>query len=142
MNHGIGKYLGITTLEINGVHKDYLQIKYQGSDKLFVPVDQIDLVQKYVGAEEKEPKLYKLGGSEWKRVKRKVQSSVQDIADDLIKLTRKGKHQKGMLSVRTGICNVNLKQHFLIKKPKTSFVRLQKLKRHGTTTANGSFALW
>lgn len=95
VNHGIGKYLGITTLEINGVHKDYLQIKYQGSDKLFVPVDQIDLVQKYVGAEEKEPKLYKLGGSEWKRVKRKVQSSVQDIADDLIKLYAEREASKG-----------------------------------------------
>lgn len=86
VNHGIGKYLGIETLEINGVHKDYMKIKYQGTDKLYVPVDQIDLVQKYVGTEGKEPKLYKLGGSEWKRVKRKVQSSVQDIAEDLIKL--------------------------------------------------------
>ncbi|MEI5909498.1 transcription-repair coupling factor [Bacillus spongiae] len=85
-NHGIGKYLGIETLEINGVHKDYLHLKYQGSDKLYVPVEQIDLVQKYVASENKEPKLYKLGGSEWTRVKRKVQSSVQDIADDLIKL--------------------------------------------------------
>jgi len=86
VNHGIGKYLGIETLEINGIHKDYMKIKYQGTDKLYVPVDQINLVQKYVGTEGKEPKLYKLGGSEWKRVKRKVESSVQDIAEDLIKL--------------------------------------------------------
>lgn len=86
MNHGIGKYLGIETLEINGIHKDYMKIKYQGTDKLYVPVEQINLVQKYVGTEGKEPKLYKLGGSEWKRVKRKVESSVQDIAEDLIKL--------------------------------------------------------
>ncbi len=61
VNHGIGKYLGIETLEINGIHKDYLNIHYQGSDKLYVPVDQIDQVQKYVGSEGKEPKLYKLG---------------------------------------------------------------------------------
>lgn len=86
VNHGIGKYLGIETLEINGIHKDYMKIKYQGTDKLYVPVEQIHLVQKYVGTEGKEPKLYKLGGSEWKRVKRKVESSVQDIAEDLIKL--------------------------------------------------------
>lgn len=71
INHGIGKYLGIETLEINGIHKDYLNIHYQGSDKLYVPVEQIDQVQKYVGSEGKEPKLYKLGGSEWKRVKKK-----------------------------------------------------------------------
>lgn len=71
VNHGIGKYLGIETLMINGVHKDYLHITYKGNDKLYVPVDQIDLVQKYVGAEGKDPKMYKLGGSEWKRVKKK-----------------------------------------------------------------------
>ncbi|UFU01526.1 transcription-repair coupling factor (plasmid) [Radiobacillus kanasensis] len=85
-NHGIGKYLGIETLEVNGLHKDFMLVKYSGDDKLFVPIDQIDLVQKYVGSEGKEPKLYKLGGSEWKKVKSKVQSTVEDIADDLIKL--------------------------------------------------------
>ncbi|QPC48472.1 transcription-repair coupling factor [Mangrovibacillus cuniculi] len=86
VNHGIGRYLGIETLEINGVHKDYLHLRYSGDDKLYVPVEQIDLVQKYVGSEGKEPKIYKLGGSDWKRVKNKVEKSVQDIADDLIKL--------------------------------------------------------
>ncbi|MBU8710837.1 transcription-repair coupling factor [Bacillus subtilis] len=95
INHGIGKYLGIETLEINGIHKDYLNIHYQGSDKLYVPVEQIDQVQKYVGSEGKEPKLYKLGGSEWKRVKKKVETSVQDIADDLIKLYAEREASKG-----------------------------------------------
>ncbi|MDQ0187975.1 transcription-repair coupling factor [Cytobacillus sp. FSL W7-1323] len=95
VNHGIGKYLGIETLEINGVHKDYLNIRYQGSDQLYVPVEQIDLVQKYVGSESKEPKIYKLGGNDWKKVKKKVQSSVEDIADDLIKLYAEREASKG-----------------------------------------------
>ncbi|WP_163102906.1 transcription-repair coupling factor [Peribacillus alkalitolerans] len=95
VNHGIGKYLGIETLEINGIHKDYLNIRYQGTDQLYVPVDQIDLVQKYVASEGKEPKMYKLGGSDWKRVKSKVQSSVQNIADDLIKLYAEREASKG-----------------------------------------------
>jgi transcription-repair coupling factor (superfamily II helicase) len=86
INHGIGKYLGIETKEILGIHKDYLHIRYAGGDSLFVPIEQIDHVQKYVGSEEKEPKIYSLGGSEWKRVKNKVKSSVKDIAEDLIKL--------------------------------------------------------
>ncbi|ODP29984.1 Transcription-repair-coupling factor [Paenibacillus nuruki] len=85
-NHGIGKYMGIGTLEVAGIHKDYMHIMYAGGDKLSVPIEQIDLIQKYVGSEEKEPKVYKLGGNEWTRVKSKVRSSVQDIADDLIKL--------------------------------------------------------
>lgn len=87
VNHGIGKFVGIGTLEVGGIHKDYLHIMYAGGDKLSVPIEQIDLIQKYVGAEEgKEPKVYKLGGADWNRVKSKVRSSVQDIADDLIKL--------------------------------------------------------
>ncbi len=95
VNHGIGKYLGIETLEVGDIHKDYMHISYAGNDKLYVPVEQIDLVQKYVGSEEKDPKLYALGGSEWKKVKRKVRSSVQDIADDLIKLYAEREHSKG-----------------------------------------------
>ena len=83
---GLVNILELKHLVINGVHKDYLHIRYQGSDKLYVPVEQIDLVQKYVGSEGKEPKIYKLGGTDWKKVKKKVQSSVEDIADDLIKL--------------------------------------------------------
>ncbi|MFQ3546539.1 transcription-repair coupling factor [Halobacillus rhizosphaerae] len=94
-NHGIGKYLGIETLEMNGTHKDFLMVKYSGNDKLFVPIDQIDLIQKYVGSEGKEPKVYKLGGSEWGKVKRRVQASVEDIADDLIELYAEREASKG-----------------------------------------------
>ncbi|MBG9772329.1 transcription-repair coupling factor [Brevibacillus laterosporus] len=86
INHGIGKYLGIETKEILGIHKDYLHVQYAGGDSLFVPIDQIDHVQKYVGSEEAQPKIYNLGGNEWKRVKSKVETSVKDIAEDLIKL--------------------------------------------------------
>ncbi len=85
-NHGIGKYLGIGTMEVAGIHKDYLHIMYAGGDRLSVPVEQFDLIQKYIGSEEKEPKISKLGGQEWNRVKSKVRSSVKDIADELIKL--------------------------------------------------------
>ncbi|WP_175615530.1 transcription-repair coupling factor [Piscibacillus halophilus] len=95
INHGIGKYLGIETLEVNNLHKDYMVINYSGNDKLYVPVDQIDQVQKYVGSEGKAPKLYRLGGSEWKKVKSRVQSSVEDIADDLIQLYAEREASKG-----------------------------------------------
>jgi len=95
VNHGIGRYVGIETLEINGIHKDYLHIKYAGKDKLYVPIEQIDLVQKYVGGEEHNPKVYALGGAEWAKVKNKVKASVQDIAEDLIKLYAKRKSATG-----------------------------------------------
>lgn len=85
-NHGIGKYIGIKQLEVGGVRKDYLLIQYAGEDKLYVPTDQISLVQKYLGAEGAVPKLYKLGGAEWHKVKQKVKESVKDMANDLIAL--------------------------------------------------------
>lgn len=95
IHHGIGKYIGIETLLVNGIHKDYLHIRYRGEDKLFVPVDQIDLIQKYVASGEKDPKLHKLGGADWKKTKTKVSAAVQDIADELIKLYAKREAEVG-----------------------------------------------
>lgn len=86
VNHGIGKYMGIKQLDVGGVRKDYLFVQYAGEDKLYVPTDQIGLIQKYLGAEATTPKLYKLGGNEWNRVKQKVKESVKDLANDLIAL--------------------------------------------------------
>ena len=86
VNHGIGKYVGIKQLEVDGVRKDYLFVKYAGEDKLYVPTDQIGLIQKYLGADSTAPKLYKLGGTEWHRVKQKVKEAIKDLANDLIAL--------------------------------------------------------
>jgi transcription-repair coupling factor (superfamily II helicase) len=86
VNHGIGKYTGIGTLVVGGLHKDYIHIQYASGDRLSVPIDQIEMVQKYVGSEDRDPKVNKLGGADWQRAKSKAQSSVKDIADELIKL--------------------------------------------------------
>ncbi|WP_252228654.1 transcription-repair coupling factor [Caldicoprobacter algeriensis] len=85
-NHGIGKYLGIKTLVVDGQKKDYLYIKYAGTDKLYVPTDQLDLIQPYIGMGDEPPKLSKLGGAEWQRTKNRVRQSVQKLAIDLVKL--------------------------------------------------------
>lgn len=86
VTHGIGKFLGIKTLEIQGQHKDYLNVQYAGDDTLYVPVDQLNLIQKYVGIEGQAPKLSKMGGSDWNRTKDKVRASVREMAEELIKL--------------------------------------------------------
>lgn len=84
--HGIGQYLGLRTLEVGGTQRDYLYIQYAGNDKLFIPVEQIDLVRKYIGVEGKKPKLHALGGGEWSRAKARVQASVQELAKELLAL--------------------------------------------------------
>ncbi|MDI6871893.1 MAG: transcription-repair coupling factor [Bacillota bacterium] len=93
--HGIGQYLGVETLEVQGVHRDYLVIRYAGEDRLYVPTDQVNLVQKYLGVEGVAPKLYKLGGAEWSRVKARVKESVRELADSLLKLYAAREAQPG-----------------------------------------------
>ena len=85
-NHGIGVYKGIKQMAAGGTTRDYLDIVYDKGDKLYVPVDQLDLVQKYIGSEGNSPKINKLGGAEWQRAKGKVRKSINEIAQDLVKL--------------------------------------------------------
>ena len=85
-HHGIGQYLGVQTLEVDGTKKDYLHIRYAKEDKLYVPIDQISLIQRYIGVEGRSPKLHRLGSDEWSRVKKKVRASVQDLAQDLLSI--------------------------------------------------------
>jgi len=84
--HGIGKYLGLNTLEVGGGKRDYLLLKYRGSDKLFIPVDQVGLIQKYSGGDGPAPRLHSLGGAEWQRLKSKVNQSVEELARELLAL--------------------------------------------------------
>ncbi|WP_018659767.1 transcription-repair coupling factor [Allofustis seminis] len=86
IHHGIGKYLGIQTMEVRGIKQDYLTILYQNHDKLYVPVSQLQLVQKYVSSEGASPKIHKLGGTRWAKTKASVSKQVEDIADELIDL--------------------------------------------------------
>lgn len=86
VNHGIGVYKVIKQIEVSGHKRDYLDIVYDKGDKLYVPVDQLDLVQKYIGSEGKSPKVNKLGGAEWQKAKSKVKKSINEIAEDLVKL--------------------------------------------------------
>lgn len=95
VNHGIGKFIGMKTMEVDGKHQDYITIEYRDDGRLFIPVSQLDMVQKYVSSEGKSPKINKLGGKEWAKTKSKVQSSIEDIADELIDLYAKREAEKG-----------------------------------------------
>ncbi len=94
-NHGIGQYMGTVRLASDGTYRDFLHIRYNGSDKLYVPTDQLDRVQKYIGSEGQAPKLNKLSGGDWQRQKAKVKASIQEIAGELIKLYAHREHVAG-----------------------------------------------
>lgn len=95
--HGIGVFDGINRITNTGVTKDYIKIKYAGTDILYVPVTQLDLVSKYIGAatEDGAIKLNKLGGSEWSRTRSRVRAAVKDMAKQLTALYAKRMATKG-----------------------------------------------
>jgi transcription-repair coupling factor (superfamily II helicase) len=94
-SHGIGIYEGIMQLNVENIKKDYFKINYVGGDTLYVPTEQMDLIQKFIGGEGKKPKLHKLGGSDWSKTKTKVKAALMEIAGELVKLYAKRKEIKG-----------------------------------------------
>lgn len=95
-SHGIGVFDGIHKIEMNGITKDYIKVRYAKGDTLYVPVTQLDLVSKYIGPREDSGiKLNRLGGTEWQKTKSRVRSAVKDIAKELIELYAERMKQKG-----------------------------------------------
>ena len=93
--NGIGIYNGIRTLKVNDLKKDYLEVLYKGDDKLYIPVEKIELISKYSGRDGILPKINGLGSLEWKKNKQRIINKVKDIADKLIKLYALREMQKG-----------------------------------------------
>ena len=85
-DHGIGRFEGLVKLNTGGVDREYLLIQYAGTDKLYIPTDQLDRITRYIGMGDAAPALSKLGGSDWIRAKQKARESVADIARDLLRL--------------------------------------------------------
>ncbi|GIV97662.1 MAG: transcription-repair-coupling factor [Herpetosiphonaceae bacterium] len=86
IEHGIGVFEGLTHLAVDGVEREYLQVRYAAGDRLYVPIDQADRLSRYIGAGEEKPTLTRLGTADWERVKRRVRAAVEDLAEDLLEL--------------------------------------------------------
>lgn len=91
--HGKGRFLGLVTREVQGISRDYMELEYRDGDKLFIPTDQIDRVQKYLGGEGE--RLSKLGGREWSNTKAKVKKAVKELAEDLVAIYSERMMKKG-----------------------------------------------
>lgn len=96
VSHGIGIFEGIHKIEMHGVVKDYIKVKYAKNDVLYVPVTQLDMVSNYIGPrEDSSVKLHRLGGTEWQKAKTRVRAAVRDMAKELIKLYAQRMQAKG-----------------------------------------------
>jgi transcription-repair coupling factor (superfamily II helicase) len=95
VDHGVGRYKGLVKLEVGKQSNDFLLLQYQDGDKLYVPVDRMNCIQKYVGVDGVTPNLDKMGGKSWSRVKERVKKSIRKMAGELLKLYAWRKVQKG-----------------------------------------------
>lgn len=100
--HGIGRFLGIRKLELEGVTKDYITIQYAGKENLYVPVTQLDMVTKYIGPrEDSNVKLSRLSSPEWQKTRSNVRRAVKDMADELLALYAKREKTRALPLNRT-----------------------------------------
>ncbi len=94
-NYGIGIYIGVNTITADGTTKDYIKLKYQNDDILYVPTNQLDAIRKYIGGDSLNPKINRLGGKAWQETKARVKKNLREVARELIELYAKREKTKG-----------------------------------------------
>ncbi len=129
--YGIGKYLGIQNLTVGGVSRDYINIQYAGTDKLFLPVDNLDMVSKYIGAHSDDGllKLSKMGGTDWQKAKSKAKAAVKDMAKDLIKLYAERMRRSGYAFPADDQMQRDFETAFEYEETDSQLVAIEEIKR-------------
>ncbi|MEG2620481.1 MAG: transcription-repair coupling factor, partial [Bacilli bacterium] len=129
INHGIGKYLGIVTLTSNGLKKDYIYLQYKNNDKLYIPVEKIELISKYSSNEGIMPGLSKLGGTEWEKQKLRVKGKVKDIAKELLDLSIKRSSQVGFSFIKDDDEQIKFESDFIYAETKDQLTATNDIKK-------------
>ncbi len=128
-NHGIGKYLGIEQIKIEGIQKDYMKITYADGGNLFVSTNQMEMVQKYIGSGSNAPKLNKLGGAEWEKAKSKTRAMVKLLAEDLVGLYAKRSVSKGFVYPSDTIWQREFEEAFPYTETKDQQIAIDDMKK-------------
>ncbi len=128
-NHGLGIYRGIEKVEINKTIKDYIKIEYAKGGNLYILATQLELIQKYAGADAKAPKLNRLGGQEWGRTKSKVQGAVKEIAKDLVELYAARQNKKGFVYGPDTIWQREFEEMFPFEETEDQLLAIEATKR-------------
>ena len=127
--YGIGKYLGIKTLLKNGLKKDYIQLEYKNSDKLYIPVEKIDLISKYSSGEGVIPRINSLNTSEWDKIKQKARKRVESIAKDLLKLYASRESSKGFKFLKDSKDQLEFEKEFQYTETKDQLRVTEEIKK-------------
>ena len=129
IHHGIGIYRGFTRLLLNGSERDYLIIEYAQNDRLYVPTDQINLVQRYIGVEGQAPKIHRLAGTEWEREKKKVKEAAEEMARELLQLYAKRESAEGYAFAPDTPWQQELEATFEFEETPDQWLAIQDVKR-------------
>ena len=127
--HGIGIYQGIKTLNKNGLERDYIMLEYKDHDKLYVPVEKIDLISKYSSKEDYTPVINKLGSSEWAKTKLKTKKRVEKIAIDLLKLYSEREASKGFAFYKDSEEQIMFEKEFPYKETSDQLKATREIKK-------------
>lgn len=128
MDHGVGKYSGLQTIEINGHKQETVRLIYQNNDILYVSINSLHKISRYVGKDGTEPKLSKIGGDAWKNLKRKTKAKIKDIAKELIKLYAQRKASKGFAFPPDGYLQNELEASFIYEDTPDQLLSTQQVK--------------
>ena len=129
--HGIGRFVGVVTLTVDGAPRDYLHLVYAGGDKLYIPTDQLDRVQKYIGGKEDDGaavKLSKLGSGEWQRTVSRTREGVKKLAFDLVRLYGERQRRKGFAFAPDNAWQRRLEESFPYEETPDQLTSIQEIK--------------
>ncbi len=128
-NHGIGVYQGIETMQMDNIGKDYLKIQYRDGGILYVPTNQLDMVQKYIGSEGKVPKIHKLGGTEWTKTKTRAKKAVVDLAKDLVALYAQRQKAVGYAFSKDTVWQNEFEEMFPYEETEDQLIAIEETKK-------------
>lgn len=127
--HGIGQYIGIDKLVVDGITRDYLKIRYLNDDMLYIPTTQLELIQKYIGSEGRMPRLNRLGGSDWIRTKRRVRESLKNIAGELLAIYAQRQASRGYSFAKDTIWQQQFEDQFPYQETEDQLRCIEEVKR-------------
>jgi transcription-repair coupling factor (superfamily II helicase) len=129
-NHGVGRYRGLEKIEIDGIFRDYLKISYHGESALYVAINQMDVIQKYIGAEGGgAPRINRLGGADWQRTKAKAKAAVEEVAKELVELYARREATKGHSYGEDTVWQAEFEDTFIYEETDDQLAAVEDVKR-------------
>ncbi|MDR1061977.1 MAG: transcription-repair coupling factor, partial [Clostridiales bacterium] len=128
-SHGVGVYAGLERLEVDGAVREYLKVQYRDGDYLYIPTDQLDLVQKYIGSEGRAPRVNSLDSAEWSKTKKRVKESLKKLAAELILIYARRRDARGYAFSKDTVWQGQFEEQFPYEETGDQLQSIEEIKR-------------